>query len=120
METITIGNKPLKEITQYDLLEICKKESVHLVFEYKGESVWGQPEVLDFDNTMFSDTVVIDYKQKRISDGLEGRFIVFFFNHVDFSWHWHFKDEDKTRESKRLRIESIKYLVQNGYDVPLY
>lgn len=120
MGTITIGNKPLKEISKEDLLEICKAESVHLVFEYNGESIWGHPEVLDFTSTMFSDTVVIDYQQKRVSDGFEGRIIVFFFNHKDFSWHWHFKDETKTRESKRLRIESIKYLIQKGYDIPLY
>lgn len=121
MNIIKIGNIPIKDISQDDILQIIKIEGVHNVFEYNGKKIWDQPLVIDFCNTMFSDTVVIDYQQKRISDGLEGNIIVFFLNHNNFSFHWHFKDEDSSvSKGSRLRIESIKYLIEKGYDVPLY
>lgn len=119
--TIEIGNIPLNNISVEDIIEILKIEGVHNVFEYKGEKIWGLPTVVDFSNTLFSDTIVIDYQQKRISDGGDGKIIVFFLNHKDFSFHWHFKDDNNmTSRGARLRIASIKYLIGKGYNIPLF
>lgn len=118
---VEIGDIPIRDISEEDIVEIIKIEGVHNVFEYKGEKIWGLPTVLDFSNTLFSDTIVIDYQQKRISDGFEGRIIVFFLNHKDFSFHWHFKDDDNmVSKGARLRIESIKYLISKGYNIPIF
>lgn len=118
---IQIGDTPIRDISQADILAIANIEGAHLVKEHNGEMIWSEPIVLDFTNTMFSDTVVIDYQQKRLSDGIEGKVIVFFLNHKEFRWHWHFQgDEHKTPNGKNLRIESIKYLIKQGYDVPIY
>lgn len=118
---LKIGKTPVKEISQDDLLEICKIEGVHNVFDYNGEQIWGQPTILDFSKTLFHDTIVIDYQQKRILDGIKGNVIVLFLNHEDFSYHWHFKGgEIRQKSSKRLKLESIKYLIDKGYKVPLF
>lgn len=113
---IEIGNKPLNKLSAENLLKIAKIEGVHLFFEY-----WGDFNLLEFDKKSFSDTYVIDFYQKRISDGLIGKTIVFFFDFGKFSFHWHFENiESQTRTSKRIKIETIKYLIQEGFDIPLY
>jgi len=113
---IEIGNLKLKDLTAKNLMEIAEIENVHLYFEY-----WDKMEMLDFSNTMFSDTIVVDFYQKRLSDGIDGKTIVFFFNFKDLCFHWHFKDNERnTRESKRIKIETIKYLITKGFDLPLY
>lgn len=116
MKTINIGSLSLKNLTPDQLMNIAEIEGVHLYFE-----VWDKMEMLDFSNTMFSDTLVVDFSQKKLSNISEKKTIVFFFNFKDFHFHWHFKnDERNTRESKRLKLESIKYLLDEGFDLPLY
>ena len=113
---IEIGNKNLSELTSENLMEIAEIEGVHLFLEY-----WDKMEMNDFSNTMFSDVLVVDFNQKRISDGFIGKTIVFFFHFKDLSFHWHFKnDESNTRQSKRIKLETVKYLIKKGFDLPIY
>jgi hypothetical protein len=115
---IEIGDANLKDLTKEQLIEIILIEGCTLHLDY-----WKQPVILDFSNKMFSDTLVIDFNQFRKEDNLQGRTIVFFFNFKDFSYHWHFKGEENdfsnTRRA-RVKMETIKYLIKNGFDVPLY
>lgn len=121
MAIIEIGTANLKDLTKEQLIEIILIEGCTLHLDY-----WKQPVILDFSNKMFSDTLVIDFNQFRKEDNLEGRTIVFFFNFKDFSYHWHFKgEEDRIYTSSsirraRVKMETIKYLIKNGFDVPLY
>ena len=117
---IEIGDANLKDLTKEQLIEIILIEGCTLHLDY-----WNTPIILDFDNKMFSDTLVIDFNQLRKEDNLQGRTIVFFFNFKDFSYHWHFKDEDinssvKNSRRSRVKMETIKFLIKNGFDVPLY
>lgn len=117
MKQITIGDINLKDLTPQHLLQLAEIEGVHLHFEF-----WDKIEMIDFSNKMFSDTLVVDFFQKKIENSeINGRAIVFFFHFEDFSFHWHFKDNHhKTEERKRLSLKSIKFLIESGYHLPLY
>ena len=112
---IEIGNKNLKDLTATELVEIAQIENVHLYFEY-----WDKMEVSDFSNTLFSDTLAVDFNQKKLDEPSFEKTIVFFFEFKKFSFHWHFKNDSNIRESKRIKLETIKYLINKGYDLPLY
>lgn len=77
----------------------------------------------DFDNTMFSNTLVLDYTSYRKRDGLKSADYSFFFDIKRFICHFS-RDYEKTRkqdgEAKRLSIKVIKYLIAKVYDVPVY
>lgn len=112
---IKIGNIPLSQLSDNEVLEIALIENVHFHFEY-----WGQPQITRGNASLFSDTHVIDFVQYRIEDNLESKTVVFFLNFVDFSFHWHYRGkEQKIGRCGRLKIESIKYLIEKGYNVPL-
>lgn len=116
MATIEIGTANLKDLTKEQLIEIILIEGCTLHLDY-----WNQPVILDFNNKMFSDTLVIDFNQFRKEDNLQGRTIVFFFDFKDFSYHWHFKDDiNSARRGHRIKMETIKYLIKKGFDMPLY
>jgi hypothetical protein len=120
---IEIGNKPLKEMSAEDLRQIVIIEGACPAIEYNGEEMWNEPVITGFDNTMFSDTLVLDYTSYRKRDGLKSADYSFFFDIKRFSWHLS-RDYEKTRkqdgEAKRVSIEVIKYLIAKGYDVPVY
>lgn len=112
---LEIGKRKLIDITQDELIQICIIEKVIGSLEY-----WRAPIVTDFDNKMFPDTIVIDYHSLRIDDGLKGDTLVFYFNHQDFRFHYRKEDRNETQGSDRLNIQSIKYLISKGFDVPIY
>lgn len=66
MKEITIGDKSLMQISKEDILQLAVMQGccAHLDF-------WNYPTLLEYDNTMFSDTVVISYKSTRKEDGIE-------------------------------------------------
>jgi len=118
---IEIGNKPLKEKTAEDLLQIVIIEGCCPVIIHNGEK---KPVITDFTNTMFSDTLVLDYTSYRVSDNIKSSDYIFFFQWRDFNWHYT-KDyeQNKNQDQKqrnRVCFETIKYLIAKGYDVPLY
>lgn len=121
---IEIGNKPLKEMTAEDLLQIVIIEGCCPVIMHNGEKIWNEPVITDFTNAMFSDTLVLDYTSYRVSDNMKSADYVFFFKWKDFHWHYS-KDYEKNKEQdpnqrNRVCFETIKYLITKGYDVPLY
>ena len=66
MKEITIGDKSLMQISKEDILQLAVMQGccAHLDF-------WNYPTLLEYDNTMFSDTVVISYKSTRKEDGID-------------------------------------------------
>jgi hypothetical protein len=111
---IEIGNKNLKNITIDELLEIIAIEGCCTSLEY-----WNKPICTEFNSTMFSGTVVIKYFSTRKKDNTYSNDITFYFNFNNFDYHFH--REDRTVNSRnRLKIESIRYLIQRGYHIPLY
>lgn len=115
MKTITIGDKPLKLISQEDLLKVVEIEGCLPDFQY-----WHKPTVTDINNTMFSDTVIISYCSYRKHDGKLSNEFTFYFDHKRLSCHYTRADREWKPNGKRLSIDTIKFLVQNGYDVPIY
>jgi len=119
---IEIGNKPLKELTSEDLLQIVIIEGCCSVIMHNGEKIWNEPVITDFNNTMFSDSLTLDYTSYRKSDNLKSSDYIFFFNFKDFSYHYT-KDYEQNKnqliKSKRVKLETVRYLINKGYDVPL-
>lgn len=116
---IEIGNKPLKELTAEDLRQIIIIEGCSPSLEY-----WNEPEITDFTNTMFSDTIVIDYLAYRKEDNLKSCEYTFFFNFKDFRFHY-VRDYEKGNPNyqpngKRVGLSTLRYLISQGFDVPLY
>lgn len=81
---ITIGTRDLATITAEEVLQVVIINGCCPYLEY-----WDIPEIKDFDNTMFSDTVVLDHQSKRKEDGSKGSVFIFFFNHKSFEYHYH-------------------------------
>lgn len=118
MPQLEIGNKPLNEITPDELRHIVVLEGCCCSLEF-----WGVPEIIDYDNTMFSDSVVLDYFSYRKSDMVKSSDFVFFFNFKDFRCHYtkDFEADPKQETNgRRVGLETIKYLIKQGYDVPIY
>lgn len=112
---IEIGNRKLIDITQDELMGLCMIEKVHAHADY-----WNPPIITDYDKKMFSDTIVMDYHSFRIEDGLKSDTLVFFFNHKEFTFHYHRKNREHDKGNNRLNLESIKYLISLGFDLPIY
>lgn len=116
---IIIGNKPLKELTAEDLRQIVIIEGCSPSLEY-----WNEPEVTDFRNDVFSDTIVIDYIAHRKGDNLKSCEYTLFFDFKDFRFHY-VRDYEKGNlnhqpNGKRIGLETIRYLIEKGFDVPIY
>lgn len=113
--TLEIGNKKLKDISRKELLELIIIEGVTAVIEF-----WSYPIITEFNNTMFGEVICIDYYSIRLKDELKSEPIEFYFNHVDLTFHYTQNGRNNHGNSHRLKIESIKYLIKQGYDVPIY
>lgn len=114
---IKIGSKSLmKELTAEDLIEIIVIEGCIPSTEF-----WNVPCILDFNNTLFSGTIYVDYVSYRKSDNLKSCDYTFFFNCKDFSYHYTRNDDtqNNTRKGKRVGLETLRYLIEKGFDVPL-
>lgn len=118
---IEIGNKKKEDITAEHMIDIIMIIGACNSLEY-----WNKPVVLEFDNTMFSDTIVVDYVSYRKSDNLKGQEYSFFFNYEKFSWYFvkdlYNSDRDKKEDNigRNLGIPELRYLIKQGFDVPLY
>lgn len=113
---IKIGDKDISGLTPDNLIEIAKLEGVHCSFEYFSDLTYE-----NFSNSLFSDTLVIDLKQYKISDPDIERVIVFFFNFKEFSFHWYFiNDIDNMRHGRQIKMTTIKYLLEEGFNLPIY
>lgn len=113
MKQITIGDKSLKNITQEEVLQIAIIEGCCGV-----KTFWEPNNILDFDNKMFSDTIVLKFDEKRKMDGVISTPMNFFLNVKGYYWHGEFSGR-KTQTS-HINMETIKYLIHRGYDMPIY
>lgn len=115
MKQITIGDKPLMQITPEDLMELAVIQGCCPCLDF-----WNRPEIVEFCDTLFSDTVFIRYYSTRISDGLESEPIVFYFATNRLDYHYHRERELNRNICDKLGIEAIKFLIKKGYDIPIY
>jgi hypothetical protein len=116
---LEIGNKSLKELTPEDLRQIVIIEGCSPSLEF-----WNEPIIIYFTNTMFKNTIVIDYLAHRKKDNLKSCEYTFFFNFKDFRFHY-VRDYEKgspnyRQNGKRVSLSTLRYLIQKGFDVPLY
>lgn len=120
---VEIGNKPLKEMTAEDLIQLVIIEGCCPIMEFNKEKIWSEPKVSDFDNKMFSDTLVIDYNSYRLIDNQKSSDYTFYFDFKGFDYHYTVDFENNKNQQgrrNRLKLESIKFLIDKGYDVPIY
>lgn len=116
MKKIVIGNKNLSDLSAENLIDIAILEGVCSPLQF-----WNFPSVIEFNNTMFSDTLVVYFNQKKIHENRYGKTIVFCFNFVNFYFHWHFEhDHIKTSKCSNVRMSTVKYLIDQQFDLPLY
>ncbi|WP_286894932.1 MULTISPECIES: hypothetical protein [Sphingobacterium] len=116
--TIEIGNKQLKELTAENLRQI-----IMIIHCCPSMQYWNEPEIIEFDNNLFSDTLVVDFRSFRIEDNIESLTFVFFFNFKSLSYHYHRKDEDLQKlanNGRNIDMEVLRYLIKEGFDVPIY
>lgn len=59
-------------------------------------------------------------KSTRKEDGIESIPLVFFFCVSDLSYHYHRENVTEKWYGERLKITAIKFLIEKGYDVPIY
>ena len=69
MRTIHIGDRPLVGISEEHLRQIVLIEGCCPSPEY-----WQEPIVSGFDDTMFSDCIVLDYYCMRKKDGVKSSY----------------------------------------------
>jgi len=115
---IEIGSKPLKELSADELKQIIIIEG-----SCPGLQYWNEPKIIDFNNTMFSDTHYVDFVSYRTSDLVKSSDYTFFFNFKKFSFHYtrdFEQNQNQKINSKRVGLETIRYLLSKGYDVPIY
>tara|TARA_R110000772_G_scaffold46246_6_gene105611 strand:- start:3406 stop:3747 length:342 start_codon:yes stop_codon:yes gene_type:complete len=106
--------KELKNITKEHLLQVLMIEGALPSLEY-----WNKPTVTDLNNTMFSDTVVIDFYSTRIKDGKVSGDFEFYLNTDGLSYHYtNSLNVMSGGRNRRLGLENLKYLIDNDYIVP--
>ncbi len=116
---IEIGNKPLRELTAENIMQIIIiiGAAPHLEF-------WNDTVLLEFDNELFCDSITVGYVSYRKSDNKKSQEYTFFLNHKNYYWHYT-KDYERLQKQQRhhrrdFSLEVWKYLIQQGFDVPLY
>ena len=82
MKQIVIGDKPLMQISEEDILQVAVIQGCCAHPDY-----WNYPTLTEYDNTMFRDSVWCSYKSTRKEDNWDSSEITFFFNPKDLSYH---------------------------------
>lgn len=110
---LEIGDRKLSSITADEILDVVMIEGCHAHLDF-----WNKPIILEYNNSMFSDTIVVDYQSTRIEDGVKSDVMTFFFELKWFSYNYHSERLDRSH-SKRFSLEAIKYLLSKGFYLPL-
>lgn len=110
---IEIGERKLSSIAEEEVLQVAIIEECIASPDY-----WNPPTIIEFDNTMFTNSVILEYKSTRKSDGIESSPITFYFKHEMFSFHYHSSRRDRSH-SKRFGFDTIRYLIKQGFYLPL-
>lgn len=120
---IEIGNRKLSEITQNEALEL-----IILIGAIPSLEFWNIPIIeyfeVDDDKGMYQN-VVIDYYSFRKSDELRSDDFRFFIDCKRFSFFYSkgnkfFHEDYKYRRGRDFNIKIIKWLIQRGFEVPIY
>lgn len=117
-KTLEIGITPLKKMTAEDLKQLVIIEGCCPSLEY-----WNEPQITDFNNTIFSDTHILDFHSYRKEDNLKSSDYVFFFNFKDFRIHYtvgYERNKNHQPNGKRLGLDALRFLIKCGYDIPIY
>lgn len=112
---LKIGKRKLVDIMQEELIELILIEGWCAHNDY-----WGRPIVTDFNNTLFSDTIFIEYHSLRNSDNLQSEPITFYLDHGNFTFHIEQKGRNRSDRTDNFKLKSIKYLLSKGFDLPIY
>lgn len=115
MTQIVIGDKPLMQISEEDILQVAVIQGCCAHPDY-----WNYPTLTEYDNTMFRDSVWCSYKSTRKEDNLDSGEFTFFLNIKDLSYHYHRGWSTEKWHGERLGLNAIKFLIEKGYDVPIY
>lgn len=111
---IVIGDKPLNEITLQDLRQLVVIEGCCAHTDY-----YSEPIVTAIDNKMFHNTVCLEYHSIKNEDNTKTATFTFYFDFQRFTRFYKREDMDDASDGKRLKIESIKFLIKAGYNLPL-
>lgn len=110
---IKMGDRKLSSIKAEEVLQVAIIEGCIAHPDY-----WFLPTIIEFNDSMFTDSVTLDYKSVRKADNIESDPITFFFEHKDFSFHYHSSRLDRSH-AERFSFETIRYLLQQGFYLPL-
>ena len=119
--TIEIGNKPLQEITAEELKQIIIIEGCCPSLQY-----WDEPQIVEFDNKMFNDCICLEYESHSKETNFKpykSKDYCFYFKHKDLTFSYTKDYGNDTRQeinSTRLGLESLKYLIKQGYNISIY
>ena len=116
---IEIGNKNLSHLTGEHIRQI-----VMIVGACPSREFWNDPVIIEFENDIFSDTLVLTYKSYRKEDNKESMEFQFYFQFKDFWWHVT-KDYERLGNNaptyhRNVDYKTIKYLISDGFDIPIY
>ena len=109
-----LGKRQLRDITDQELRVIVEMSGC-----YGHKDYWGNFTITDIDRNMFSNTIVIDYEQTRISDGEKSLTVMFFdYNaltyHVDYRYPY-------SRATKSMSIteepKMLLWLLNQDFDL---
>ena len=111
---LVIGNKNIEDITKEEMVEVSILEGCCVSLEY-----WNKPHVVQFDNSLIPNTVYIKTQSTHKND--ENRLS----NEIDFTldtkeFHTTYSFRGRNHPCKNLTLESIKFLIKQGYNIPIY
>jgi len=112
---VEIGSKAMSELTPENMLHIVSIEGCSPSHEY-----WNKPDLLDFDNKMFSNVIVVEYVCYRKKDNKRSAEFTFFFQFKEFYFHYSRDDHHKQPNHKRVGLSTLRYLIEQGFNVPIY
>lgn len=110
----TIKLKKLSELGINSLIDIAIIEKVCLPLDN-----WEFPHYVYFSDMLFIDSIILEFRQKKKNEDYYGESIIFSYNFKSFCFYWYFKNAPQLKETKNISIETIKYLIDNNYDVPI-
>ena len=112
---IEIGNKSLSELTTENLIDIALIEGICFSLEY-----FERPKLVKFADPLLDDTSIVFFNQKRKRDDFFTKTVIFFFDYGSMSYHWVYYLLDSDGTEFNIKIDTIKYLIKEGFDVPVY
>lgn len=115
---IEIGNKKINDLTDDNILDIMMIIGCIPALEY-----WDKPIITRIDKEKIDKIVVVDYHSLRTEDNIKSQNFTLFINFKDYRYHYtndFFRNSDYKPNGQRFCLNIIKYLIEIGFDVPIY